>query len=655
MQTPAVRPAYRSDLEGLRGVAVLLVFAVHSLPQGLGGGFIGVDVFFVLSGFLISSITLAELDQGRFSMTGFYARRLRRLAPALLVVLLACLLFAALFAYPKDAREIGKHVLAGTAFVSNLALWREGGYFDTGAGMKPLLHLWSLGIEEQFYLLWPLAAMGLFRLRGRAIMWVAAAALASFALNVALVVDRPKATFFLPPTRFWELLVGVLLAYWSHATPGGPLAATRRLLPLASVWQRWLPDVFSACGLALLLSAIWVIDKTAHFPGWWALLPTGATFLLIAAGTQAWINRVVLSHPVLTFFGRISYPLYLWHWPLLTWPQLIDEPLSMTGHLFVLCASVVLAAATYYGLEKPFRFGRLARRAPLVLSLALMLAAAAGWQLWASDRLLQRYPESMRPIAQVHAHGDFDQYRVDRCFLRSVQSGEVFAQECVEPQKAASRLVLLWGDSHAAALYPGLRDTVRSDATGPRLAQFTTASCPPLLGLREYENRHCERNNDVVLKQVEAQRPSTVVLAAHWPRYAGPLGSDTVLAALARTMAALRLRGVADIIVVGPLPQWRVAPPRILLKLWAQGRPLPERSPAVVDDGALDLDRTLRTAARTAGARYVSPLDALCNAQGCVVSFQSDGRTHAIAFDDSHLTAAGSRLLWERMRPALGL
>ena len=233
---PGAQADHRGDLEGLRGVAVLAVFAVHSLPHSVGGGFIGVDVFFVLSGYLIASITLAEIDQGRFSVRAFYLRRLRRLAPALLVVLLACAAFAAWVAFPQDAKQIGKHVMGGTALVSNLVLWREGGYFDRASEFKPLLHLWSLGIEAQFYLVWPLAAVLLARRRRVALWWVLAAAAASFALNVALVGVKPKGTFFLPPTRFWEPMVGVLLAYWNHHAPGGVLAALQRLVPVASPW-----------------------------------------------------------------------------------------------------------------------------------------------------------------------------------------------------------------------------------------------------------------------------------------------------------------------------------------------------------------------------------------------------------------------------------
>lgn len=645
---------YRPDLEGLRGVAVLSVFAVHSLPHAIGGGFVGVDVFFVLSGYLIASITLAELSAGRFSVLDFYSRRVRRLAPALLTVLVACLFFGALVAYPKESREIGKHVAGGAASVSNLVLWREGGYFDVASEMKPLLHLWSLGIEEQFYLLWPLLAPWLFRRQPQAWRWVAAVMVASFVLNVYMVVEKPKGTFFLPPTRFWEILVGVLLAFWTCGPSGGPLSVIRHSLHPSSLLYRRLPDVLAAGGVVLLLMAVWLIDKTSHFPGSWALLPTTATFLLIAAGTGAWINRTILVHPVIRFYGRISYPLYLWHWPLLTLPHLIDVPLSPGRHVLILCASVVLATLTFYFVEHPFRWGRLVRHGPRVLVAGLLLTGGAGLALMASNGLLARYANEVQPIALMQIQTDYEAYRVERCFLRSEQSAEAFSAECVPRNIQHQGLQLLWGDSHAAALYPGLRsaeqgaaDAVDAASTSVAgVAQFTAAACPPLLGVSVHENRHCAAINDSVLKQVETLRPPTVVLAAYWSRYDKSYANSPLATALARTVQALHARGVAQVIVVGALPQWPVAPPNLLLGAWTRDRAMPERSPAPVTSAAMAMDRVLRDAAESAGAQFISPLQLLCNGQGCRLSVQEQGQTHAIAFDETHLTAAGSRWLW---------
>ena len=654
MNSAAAPIEHRADIDGLRGIAVLSVFAVHSIPDALRGGFIGVDVFFVISGYLIALITLGELAAGRFSIAGFYARRMRRLAPALLTVLLACLAFAALLAYPKESKELGKHVMGGAAFVSNLVLWREAGYFDPSSEMKPLLHLWSLGIEEQFYILWPLAAVALLRLRRAGIVLLAAAALASFVLNIAFVADKPKGTFFLPLTRFWEILVGVLLAHWIHHAPGGPVALLRRWLPAASPWQARVPDLLSMAGVALLLSSMALINKTDHFPGWWALLPTGGVVLLIAAGAQTWINRAVLTHPILTFYGRISYPLYLWHWPLLTLPLLLDQRLTTGQQVLMLCASVVLATATYYAVERPFRYGWLARRAPLLLTAGLAVVGGLGWLLYRSDGLVDRYPEAVRAIAQVQVRTDYERYRLERCFLRSEQRPGSFADECVDAAHPERPLLLLWGDSHAAALFPGLQDAATLAPGGLRLAQYTAAACPPGMSAPMPDNPHCAQVNAFVCDRIAQLRPSTVVLAANWSAYLDPesgVHQPEPLDLVSQTIAALRSQGVQDVIVVGPLPRWHTAPPRILLKAWADELPLPERSTQVLDEKVILLDQALETAVSASGARYFSPIGALCDPRGCIVSIRAGGRVHAIAFDETHLTAAGSRWLIGRIDP----
>ena len=647
--------AHRPDIDGLRGIAILSVFAVHSVPDSLQGGFVGVDVFFVLSGYLISLITLKELTAGTFSIGGFYARRVRRLAPALLLVLSTCLLFSILLAYPKDSKDIAKHVAAGAASISNLALWQEAGYFDQSSKLKPLLHLWSLGIEEQFYIAWPLIAVGLFRFKRRALYVVMAAALVSFALNVAWVDVKPKGTFFLPPTRFWELLVGVSLAYWTHYAPSSASESLGRLIwPTGSSWRPRMPSIMSTVGVALLVLSLWSIKETDHFPGWWALLPTSATALLIAAGTRGWINRVLLVNPILSFYGRISYPLYLWHWPLLTFPLLLDEPQSALGVIVILCVSVALATATYYAVERPFRYGALRRKAPALLIGGMVVVGLAGWAIYRSDGLLHAYPPEVRSIAAVQINTDYDAYRIERCFLRSEQRPLDFADSCVDEAPRNSPLLMLWGDSHAAALYPGLKAQATTGSTVLRIGQFTAAACQPGLATSRSDNRHCDEVNSFVRGRILELRPSTVVLAANWGDRPGDrqaARNESAPSDLPETIDWLFSRNVRHVIVIGPLPHWPVTPPRLLLKAWREQRELPERSPLALTDEIIALDIAMERAVANSGARYLSPLRALCNARGCATSLRRGDHVHAISFDESHLTAAGSELLIERLKP----
>jgi len=298
--------AYRPDVDGLRAIAVLSVLAFHAFPRAAPGGFAGVDVFFVISGFLISGILFEALRAGHFSFIDFYRRRVRRIFPALILVLAASLGLGWMLLLPDEYRLLGKHALAGAGFLSNIALWREAGYFAPAAEVTPLLHLWSLGVEEQYYLVWPLL-LAFFAGRPRALPWmIVGLAAVSFALNVWLTPRAPSAAFYLPLTRFWELMAGSALAYHVHyGSPGRRMA-----------------DAKAAAGLALVAAGIALLSAGRAFPGWWALAPVVGSSLLIAAGPAAWINRRLLSNPVMVYIGLISYPLYLWHWPLLVYARI---------------------------------------------------------------------------------------------------------------------------------------------------------------------------------------------------------------------------------------------------------------------------------------------------------------------------------------------
>ena len=279
---------YRADVDGLRAIAVLAVIAFHANPSFMPGGFAGVDIFFVISGFLIASLILGGLKGGSFSFLEFYARRIRRLFPALIVVLLATWVLGWFILPPTEYAELGRHTLAGAGFAANILNYAEVGYFDLPATAKPLLHLWSLGVEEQFYIVFPALLLLLWRYRAMS-SWLALIGLASFALNIALVRGHLSFTFYLPLTRFWEFIAGALLAC-AH------LYGRTFALPMHSASALPLRDVSAAIGMLLILAGISFAREDA-FPGWWALLPVLGTFLIIGAGSQAWLNRVVLAHP----------------------------------------------------------------------------------------------------------------------------------------------------------------------------------------------------------------------------------------------------------------------------------------------------------------------------------------------------------------------
>ena len=360
-------PQYRHDIDGLRAIAVLSVVAFHAFPVWVKGGYIGVDVFFVISGFLISTIIFENLEKGTFSFGEFYARRIKRIFPALTLVLVASLIIGWLVLLPDELNQLGKHVVAGAGFVSNLVLWSEAGYFDNSADTKPLLHLWSLGVEEQFYIIWPLLLWLASRQHFSLFTLVILVALFSFTFNINAVSQDPVATFYSPLTRFWELLCGTLLAWYSlHKAEFlvgikkmlGKVVPSSCIKRIDSKEGRWLSNSFSAVGFLLLGYGFWSIDKELSFPGYWAVLPVLGAVLIILAGPEAWLNRKILSHRFFVWFGLISYPLYLWHWPILSFARIIhfDVP-PLKFRVLAVAVSILLAWLTVKFIEKPFRFG----------------------------------------------------------------------------------------------------------------------------------------------------------------------------------------------------------------------------------------------------------------------------------------------------------
>ena len=629
--------------------------AVHAWPDLLRGGFVGVDIFFVVSGYLISLLIFRDLGAGQFSFRDFYARRVRRLFPALCIVLATCLVASVLLTFPIESREIGKHVLAGSLFASNIALWMEAGYFDATSESKPLLHLWSLGIEEQFYILWPLAAAMMFRWRRYLFACIVALLVLSFLLNVFWVVEKAKGTFFLLPTRAWELLIGAALAY--TVTFGVSAQLHERLCSLAArtPWlvRHW-RDVASWSGVILIAAALALLDKGKHFPGWWALLPTTGTVLLLTAGPRAAFNRHVLSHRVMVFYGSISYPLYLWHWPLLVFPMLMGFEMDNAMRVLVLTASVGLAALTMEFVERPLRSGVWGSRTAPALCTVMILIGLGGWALKASDGLVAKYPPSVQALARAEFGNDFVQYRPSRCFLNLEQGPEHFAPECHDRRQGRTHHALLWGDSHAASLFPGLQQWTDGGPRSTALSQFTKARCPPLATLPSGSSRRCQEANEFVMQTIRQEKPATVVLAGYWSLYGASAAGNRPLAdELLTTVQALRAAGVAHVVVMGHLPTWTRPLPRVLLAAWRDSGEVPERTRTAMDPRALAMDRALGAMLWGPGATFISPYEELCDVKGCLASLSKGGIAHPMVLDESHLTGDGSLALIERSHALL--
>jgi peptidoglycan/LPS O-acetylase OafA/YrhL len=650
-----VHPGYRKDIDGLRAIAVLAVIAFHAFPDAAPGGFVGVDVFFVISGYLISEILLGGLDRGTFGFRGFYARRIRRIFPALAVVMATCLVIGWFVLLASEYAQLGRHTVAGAAFVSNLLLWKESGYFDAKAELKPLLHLWSLGVEEQFYLVWPLALWLAWRTKFKASWLMLVVSVASFASNVVQVRSDPTAAFYSPASRFWELMLGGLLAY-ARLFPGTRLQAlgarTRKTFDSLSGSLPFRPtatDATSVLGLASIATSIFAFNKELAFPGWWALLPTLGAFALIASGPDAWCNRTILSRRVLVLIGLVSFPLYLWHWPLLAFARIYasDTPGALVRAGWVL-AAFVLATATWLIVERPIRFGG-NKRGKLVLSCtALIVVGLAGCVVVYRDGFDTRFAIETRRYANFKYDYASDG-RLGSCWLGVDQAADAFAGNCVDRPVANRPLIVLWGDSHAARFFPGLRAVAGARF---RLAEFTRDSCFPILRRLGTSGPICMQGNDLVLSKIHDLQPATVVLYAHWtPRKAW--SQPELVRWLIPTIRKLKRIGVRNVIVMGPAPDWKTGLPATLVALHeSTGASVPLRTKFGLSPYVAEVDANMRAViAADKEAFYFSTWSALCDSDGCLTRIGSNP-DDLTAFDYGHLTTPGARYLAAKLATA---
>ncbi len=460
---------YRRDIDGLRAVAVLAVIGFHAFPESVPGGFTGVDVFFVISGFLISHQLFANCDRGLFSIRDFYVRRIRRIFPALILVLIATAAFGWIALTPPEFKSLQQHLAASAFFSNNILLWYEAGYFDAPSKAKPLLHLWSLGVEEQFYIVWPWIIFWFWRLRLNRTAMIGGLALLSFALSVAMVSRGwTPAAFYLPHSRLWQLAVGAWLASFTLDSRG----TLRKVIARPSI-----ANMLSVLGSVVVLVGFATLGRTAaSYPGWSALVPTLGTMLIIAAGSTASLNRMLLSARPAVFVGLISYPLYLWHWPMLSFLSITEQ--GQAPRALVLAAialSFVLAAASYLLVERPVR-SWIQTATPLrAVAIATLLAAIGATMLGATitGRMLPAGSVAAAPDDKVPVtHND------RACRARTGLQGGYCEQFIDGPAVARTAL---FGESHAAHLFPGLGARLR--AHGENLIMIGEPLCPPFLGI----------------------------------------------------------------------------------------------------------------------------------------------------------------------------
>lgn len=638
---------YRPAVDGLRGVAVLAVLGFHAFPETVTGGYVGVDVFFVISGFLITGIIARQLLHADFSFSDFYWRRVRRLFPALVLVLATTLVLGWFLLLPNEFKQLGKHATAAAAFLANFALWRESGYFDTAAEFKPLLHLWSLGIEEQFYLLWPAVLVLLWKRTTALFALVSLLVLASFALSVHMAQAAPVANFFWPVSRFWELGAGCLLALWmerpSNATPGVE-TGDRRFLDIGY-------NLLPLAGLALILAAIVNFDTSTPFPGWPALLPVVGALFILATPANTWMLRTVLASRVLVWFGLISYALYLWHWPLLSFLNILEAGLPPVAIRWVaLASSILLAWLTYRYVELPVR-RRKERRFNFRLAAAAAVAGVAGLVVYATGGVAQRFDGD---ITALH-HGP----RLDKqCHARFGAKAPINYCRTTGERPPS---ILFVGDSRAHAIY---------EVAAPLLAPKHTVmllgrgGCPPVLNVRvrgyDPNEQECEQIWQTFVDYAHLTKPKVIVVVGNGSflisdpkirlsRAGGLAESKEAIFEFGLRSLLSELTRFSRVIYLGEIPAYSTSPACFLRAIKLPSTECyPERAREQVELAMAPYNRVLdRVQLSFPQVQLVDAVEVLC--AGNVCSQRPPGQP--ILYSDAvHLSLAGARLLVENTR-----
>jgi peptidoglycan/LPS O-acetylase OafA/YrhL len=706
------RRTVRRDIEGLRAIAVVAVVINHLAPSLLPGGFCGVDIFFVISGYLIGKHLLEDIQAGRFSFLRFYEQRARRLFPALVTVLMAVWIVGWIILSGPEFSALGRHIAASAIFSNNFMLWTESGYFDAPSASKPLLHLWSLGIEEQFYCLVPLLLWFSSRGRRASIRWVVRITVASL-LAMEL---RPVASFYLLDTRFWELGAGVIVGHLELrrvAARAGPQTlgkgAYRELLVVAVVlmftavllyaqmerprgadgrlrfvglvslflvaligaqsigaygqprFKNTLKRAYENHGTAItngvglvafaIIVASLIGMTPADWPGPQTLLPVLATAAMLLVGPDSVTSKALSVRP-LAFIGGISYPLYLWHWPVIVFWRLLDFPGSAVGGLIPIVIASLLAIGTKILVEDPVRFGefrqRRARTPPTwAVAVLLLIAGAIGASAAITGGYPSRISPGLRALADWPITNPEAAWRPSRCYFNPGRF-DAFAAECTPPKRAATLRVLLWGDSHAAELYPGLL-TLQAKANFD-VIQLTAAGCPATMTALMSEQRDCADRRVSALHALNRASADVVLISSAWELYlAAGDSEEQILAAIKDDAQWMRRIGISRIVVFGPSPTWRTSLSSDLFRSMRLRRiaKIPDRFAATAQL-SWDLDAAMAAQAAALKIEYVSILKTLCDSQGCrTVGDQGALRPDLLFRDRDHLTTSGSDLVME--------
>jgi peptidoglycan/LPS O-acetylase OafA/YrhL len=538
--------AYQPSIDGLRALAILSVIAFHAFPGVFSGGYVGVDVFFVISGYLITSIILKNTSNREFSFIDFYSKRIRRIFPALLIVLIACYAVGWFVMLPSEYAELGKHIAASAGFISNWMYWSESGYFDNAAELKPLLNLWSLGVEEQFYVIWPLLLVAALKINCnlRIIIWFFT--LCSFILNVTLISKYPVATFFLPFTRFWEIGLGGCLAveYFSKSQP----------IKLSF----FRVNVLSLLGLSAVIAPVFLLNSESVFPGWLAIIPVLGSILLITTGSRSWIGKYIFANRAMTYLGLISYPLYLWHWPLFSFGIIIAgralEPSEIGALLFF---SLILSIATYELVEKQLRYKGI--KTVFLLSFLMLLIGFQAWNTFKRSGLEFRLSNNIQIEADLKA--DFIKWENKNMLpVGDCLPGFIYPKfhVCLKSDQRSDPTIAVIGDSHAFSAYWGIENSYKQTDTIELIGQ---GGCLPFLNAGRFGGfASCEKNINSNIDWISKQNSIKTIIFVHRARDLVNPNDNIFFEKSARDTFDLLIKNGKNILYFYPVPELQIDP-----------------------------------------------------------------------------------------------
>ncbi|WP_299846571.1 acyltransferase family protein [uncultured Roseovarius sp.] len=620
---------YRGEIDGLRTLAVVPVILFHADIAPFGGGFVGVDVFFVISGFLISTIIINELDAGNFSILRFYERRARRILPALFAVMIACIPFAWFWLMPRDLEDFADSMIAVTFFVSNFLFWLEAGYFETAAELKPLLHTWSLAVEEQYYIFFPLLLMFLNPLGKNIVLKsLIVIFIVSFILSQWGIYFRPTATFFLLPARGWELLIGVFAAMYLQKKPG-----------LARTLQS---DILSFLGLLLIIIPIFIYNDETPFPGAYALPATIGTALIILFARSGTIAHRLLATKPMVAIGLVSYSAYLWHQPVFAFYKHRFGNASFDDYVFLLIAlSLALATFSFWVIERPFRRAATVKQLSASMAACFVLIAGAATAFltivdenyksvpsyqWALENAP---PELLTYLGKKGVTGKCDN-EISRLGIKYCHFGV--------PEKDPTMVV--WGDSLSGALLHGLDQVAQEKGMAGMV--FTTNGCPPVMGLRNPALSTCthETHQEVLEQILSLPKVDTVMITGNLTvsMIAGTVfingyktSPEIVRQQMLLVGTVFRTAGIKTVLIEqGPIYDERVAEYELQRIRSDHTEPM-----------TISREEQFESVEPTQGLAdvfdsYVSTIDFFCNETDCP-SVDSDG--NMVIYDRNHVTS----------------